>query len=269
MGKKSDLESVHLLNHSKCMLAAFQNFRQDETMLDVTLVCDGHSLKAHKLILSASSPLFREMFMDNPCSHPIIILRNYEFCDLKAVIDFMYKGELSVPRERLMSALNVADDLHIRGLSRSERNEPNKERYETMINQVRTKRKRKRHRPNSSDSENEFLNISDSDQPVVESDDSSTAKDKMSMSESQPMDVESIEVDGNSTNDKDIRPVVLRVGDHVSSNDESNSKNVFEDAESNAVSSVEQHLSDTDSQKENMTVLKEIEGQICVRYFMH
>jgi len=45
--------------------SAFSEIRDDEDLLDVTLVCpDGGMLRAHKLMLSACSPMFkaREIF---------------------------------------------------------------------------------------------------------------------------------------------------------------------------------------------------------------
>lgn len=263
MGKKPELESVHLVNHSKCMLAAFQNFRQDETMLDVTLVCKGMSLKAHKLVLSACSPFLKELFAENPCKHPIVILRDFEFSDLKAIIDFVYKGELSVPRERLISALKVAEELQIRGLRSSE---PNRERYEKLYNKVCGKvsgrKKRKRHRHNSSDSEEKgYVDISESDQNIES--DESTIKNRKETLESQPMDVESVDVDKNSDNEKDIRPVVLRVGDVSTSNDDSASRNALEEEEDNVVNSEENNLVHNESLKNNVSAQKEeIEGEI-------
>lgn len=251
MGKKADLESVHLVNHSKCMMAAFQNFRMDETMLDVTLVCNGQRMKAHKLVLSACSPFFKEIFAENPCTHPIIILRDFEFADLKAVIDFIYKGELSVPRERLISALKVAEELHIRGLKR---NEPSGKKYEKLYNKVvgktPSRKKRKRHHQDSSDSDvKECVHVSESDENVIDSDGSAGEKNDSHLLESQSMDVEN--VDEHSFNDQDSRPFVLRVGDPAVSNDETNSKNLSADDESAVVDITEPEISD-DLMKENL-----------------
>ncbi|KAJ8957339.1 hypothetical protein NQ318_004818 [Aromia moschata] len=41
--------------------SAFENLRDDEDFVDVTLACDGKSLKAHRVVLSACSPYFREL----------------------------------------------------------------------------------------------------------------------------------------------------------------------------------------------------------------
>lgn len=237
MGKKTDIESVHLLNHSKCMLGAFQNFRQDETMLDVTLVCNGKSVKAHKLVLASCSQFFKELFSENPCQHPIVILRHFDFEDLKACIDFIYKGELSVPRERLMTALKVAEDLNIRGLMPSG---TNKEKYKQLYNQFCGKmphrKKRKRHRHNSADSQDSnYIKVTDSDQNA-ESD-----ANNVSSSKSQVMDVESNCAEENLVNEKEARPLVLHVGD--TSNEESIQNFEEDPADSNEANLVESKLS--------------------------
>lgn len=39
--------------------------------MDVTLACDGKLLQAHKIVLAICSPYFQEMFITNPCRHPI------------------------------------------------------------------------------------------------------------------------------------------------------------------------------------------------------
>ena len=43
--------------------------------MDVTLATESGSFKAHKLILSACSPYFKKIFIQNPCKHPTIFLK--------------------------------------------------------------------------------------------------------------------------------------------------------------------------------------------------
>ena len=49
-------------------------FALQESMIDVTLACDGKLLQAHKFVLSMCSDYFKEMFTSNPCKHPIGVL---------------------------------------------------------------------------------------------------------------------------------------------------------------------------------------------------
>uniref|UniRef100_T1IXC3 BTB domain-containing protein n=1 Tax=Strigamia maritima TaxID=126957 RepID=T1IXC3_STRMM len=104
-------------NHQMNMLNVFESLLQNEVLVDVTLACDGLTLKAHKVVLSACSPYFQTLFMDNPCKHPIVFLKDVRYCDLKALIDFMYKGEVNVGQDQLTALLNTAESLKIKGLA--------------------------------------------------------------------------------------------------------------------------------------------------------
>lgn len=44
----------------------FKNLLQQQKLVDVTLVADGHLFSAHRLILSALSPYFQRMFDQMP-----------------------------------------------------------------------------------------------------------------------------------------------------------------------------------------------------------
>lgn len=104
-------------NHQMNMLSVFDQLLQNEAFVDVTLACDGLSLKAHKVVLSACSPYFQRLLLDNPCPHPIVILKDVSYADLKALVDFMYKGEVSVLQDQLEELLKTAELLKIKGLS--------------------------------------------------------------------------------------------------------------------------------------------------------
>ncbi|XP_049884848.1 protein bric-a-brac 1-like isoform X2 [Pectinophora gossypiella] len=104
-------------NYQSNLANSFDQLLQTEAFVDVTLACEGQSLKAHKVVLSACSPYFQTLFMDNPCRHPIIIMRDIKYCDLKAVVDFMYRGEINVSQDQITALLKVAETLKIRGLT--------------------------------------------------------------------------------------------------------------------------------------------------------
>ncbi|KAJ0183636.1 hypothetical protein K1T71_000059 [Dendrolimus kikuchii] len=104
-------------NYQSNLTNSFDQLLQTQLFVDVTIACDGQSLKAHKVVLSACSPYFQSLFMDNPCQHPIIIMRDTKYCDLKAAIDFMYRGEINVSQEQIPALLKVAETLKIRGLT--------------------------------------------------------------------------------------------------------------------------------------------------------
>lgn len=99
------------------MSDVFQNMLVHENLVDVTLMCDNASIKAHKMILAACSPYFQNLFMTNPNKHPIVILSGVKFNDLKAIIDFIYSGEVNIPQDQLNSLLKTAESLKIKGLA--------------------------------------------------------------------------------------------------------------------------------------------------------
>lgn len=55
--------------------------------------------------------------MVNPCQHPIVILKDVKFIDLKVMVDFMYYGEVNVSQEQLPHILKTAEMLKIKGLA--------------------------------------------------------------------------------------------------------------------------------------------------------
>ncbi|KAK8778401.1 hypothetical protein V5799_020258 [Amblyomma americanum] len=98
------------------MLAVFYHMLSNEALVDVTLACEGLSLKAHKMVLSACSPFFQALFAENPCKHPIVILKDMRYVDLRAIVEFMYRGEVVVSQEDLMALLKTAETLKVNGL---------------------------------------------------------------------------------------------------------------------------------------------------------
>jgi len=97
--------------------SAFSDIRDDDDFMDVTLVCDGDIVRAHKLVLSACSPLFRVMLKKNSHPQPMIFLRGIRFPDMVAILNFMYHGEVNVNQEDLQMFLAAAEELRIKGLS--------------------------------------------------------------------------------------------------------------------------------------------------------
>ncbi|KAF8791948.1 Protein bric-a-brac 2 like protein [Argiope bruennichi] len=104
-------------NHMNNMMDVFKNLLSTESMVDVTLACDGLSLKAHKMVLSACSPFFQSLFLENPCKHPIVILKDMKYTELKAIIEFMYHGEVNVAQEQLSALMKTAETLRVKGLA--------------------------------------------------------------------------------------------------------------------------------------------------------
>ncbi|XP_045469764.1 protein tramtrack, alpha isoform-like isoform X2 [Harmonia axyridis] len=104
-------------NHQSNLLSVFDQLLQDESFVDVTLAVDGQFIRAHKIVLSACSPYFQSLFINHQEKHPIVILKDVPLSDMKSLLDFMYKGEVSVDQDRLTAFLRVAENLRIKGLT--------------------------------------------------------------------------------------------------------------------------------------------------------
>ncbi|XP_071558179.1 uncharacterized protein Btbvii isoform X1 [Temnothorax nylanderi] len=104
-------------NHQPNFISVFSNLLNNETLVDVTLAAEGRQIQAHKVVLSACSTYFQSLFTVNPCQHPIVILKDIKFSDLKIMVDFMYYGEVNISQEQLPSIIKTAESLKIKGLA--------------------------------------------------------------------------------------------------------------------------------------------------------
>lgn len=106
-------------NFADNIASGFQNLYDRGDLVDVTIACDGKLLKAHKIVLAICSPYFQEMFMTNPCKHPIIVLKDVSLNVMQELLQFMYQGEVNVKHSELQSFMKIAETLQIKGLTAS------------------------------------------------------------------------------------------------------------------------------------------------------
>ncbi|KAH1028932.1 hypothetical protein HUJ05_002249 [Dendroctonus ponderosae] len=106
-------------NHQANLLGVCAQLLRDERLVDVTLACadEGRCIRAHKVVLSACSAYFRALFVDHPARHPIVILKDVRFSDLRTIVEFMYKGEVRVEYAQLNRLLQTAESLKVKGLA--------------------------------------------------------------------------------------------------------------------------------------------------------
>merc|ERR1711890_64843 len=93
---------------------------------------EGQHTKAHKMILCACSPYFKNLLEQNPAKHPIIILKDVPFQHLTAILEFMYAGEVNVAQDQLPNFLKTAERLKVKGLAEALR-ESKMNRNKTVI----------------------------------------------------------------------------------------------------------------------------------------
>ena len=98
---------------------AFGLFRNEDYLHDVTLVSDDHKqVSAHKLVLSACSEYFKDIFKNNikPNAHTLLCLSGVSADDLRNIMDYIYNGEVQIFQENLDNFLIIAQRLKLEGL---------------------------------------------------------------------------------------------------------------------------------------------------------
>ncbi|GLH00388.1 Protein tramtrack, beta isoform [Gryllus bimaculatus] len=103
--------------HHNNLQVMFSQLLERESFCDVTLACEGKTLRAHKVVLSACSTYFDSIFSQYEEKNPIVILKDVKFTDIKALVEFMYRGEINIDHSHLASLLKAAEDLRIKGLA--------------------------------------------------------------------------------------------------------------------------------------------------------
>lgn len=117
MGSAAQQYCLRWNNHRSNLLTVFDELLQNEAFTDVTLVCDGGSpLKCHRMVLAACSPYFQNLFTDLPCKHPVVVLKDVKYSEIKAILEYMYRGEVNVAQDQLAALLKVAEALKVKGL---------------------------------------------------------------------------------------------------------------------------------------------------------
>ena len=110
--------------------SSFKELREDSELFDITLCCDNGTdlVHAHKVILAACSPFFRKILRHQKhLQNPFLYLKGIGLKELKAVLNFMYHGEVNVAQDFLNNFLNVAQELAIKGLSSDTKSDVTKE----------------------------------------------------------------------------------------------------------------------------------------------
>ncbi|XP_049762547.1 transcription factor GAGA-like [Schistocerca cancellata] len=113
----SQLYSLSWGEFGTSLVSAVQLLRCHGDLVDVTLAAGGRSFPAHKIVLSAASPFLLDLLKSTPCQHPVVMLAGVTAHDLEALLEFVYRGEVSVDPNQLPSLLQAAHCLNIQGLA--------------------------------------------------------------------------------------------------------------------------------------------------------
>ena len=97
----------------------FINLRKQSSLLDVTLVgSDQKQVKAHRLVLSACSEFFKNIFDKiNTQSNLVLYLDGASSDELSLILDYVYQGEVQIYQDKLDRFLEISEKYQLDGLN--------------------------------------------------------------------------------------------------------------------------------------------------------
>ena len=98
-----------------------RDMMETKDFADVTLVCDDmKQIKAHRNILSACSPLLKNILNIDPQNHhPVLFLRGIMHSEMESILQFIYLGEASFYEGRMNEFIKAVTNLEIRELCKN------------------------------------------------------------------------------------------------------------------------------------------------------
>ena len=101
------------------LIGIFRDLGEERNFADVTLVSDDQiQTPAHKVVLSACSPVLKALLVNNPHSHPLLYLRGIKQDNLQALLNFMYFGETQILEDKMNDFFNAAKDLKVKEINK-------------------------------------------------------------------------------------------------------------------------------------------------------
>lgn len=108
-------------NHDAKLSQTLCKAWEQKQFLDVTLACGNQTIAAHKLVLCACSPLLESLLCSHSSApaihpHPMLYFNEIHYDDLVSLVEFMYKGYMTVTQHSLQGIMSAAQTLQVRGL---------------------------------------------------------------------------------------------------------------------------------------------------------
>ena len=101
---------------------SFSRLRQETRLYDVTLVSNDHQqVSAHKLVLSACSEVFSNIFNSNNSPNMMLYLDSVDVREVNFMLDYIYQGEVEIHQDNLDRFLEIASKFKLSGLLGSEK----------------------------------------------------------------------------------------------------------------------------------------------------
>ena len=79
---------LRLQDFERNICNTWQNLRNEKELFDVTFACDDKQIQAHKIVISSSSPVLRNIIKLFSHTNPLIYLRGVRYKDMENLVDF-------------------------------------------------------------------------------------------------------------------------------------------------------------------------------------
>ena len=115
------IQDIHSnwMSSSTYVTEILQEFLNSNNLTDVTLVSDDlQEIQAHRVVLSACSPVLKNMLQKRNGGVPVIYLKGIKFSEMEPILQFMYLGITTVEQSKISGFLEVAKNLEIKELSK-------------------------------------------------------------------------------------------------------------------------------------------------------
>ncbi|XP_050476328.1 uncharacterized protein LOC126866587 isoform X2 [Bombus huntii] len=104
-------------DHARYITEKFRGLLERQAFVDVTLVCEEQKLRVHKLVLASNSTYFEEILQRDLGQEPVIFFKDLNFEILKAMVEFMYCGETTIPYQLLSPLLTATKTFKVKELT--------------------------------------------------------------------------------------------------------------------------------------------------------
>ncbi|XP_066984187.1 uncharacterized protein [Macrobrachium rosenbergii] len=109
-------------NYQNVFSHYLQRYCNQSLFSDAMIACEGQIFMVHRIILSACSHYFEEIFQKTPSDNarPVIVFNDISVEILEWLLLYMYCGEVTIPRDSIFSLFSLAEKLKIKELSQQQ-----------------------------------------------------------------------------------------------------------------------------------------------------
>lgn len=123
MGESVPDTQLHLRwhSHTTTFTSMLSELHHGRAYTDVSLVCDGGIVRAHRAVLSLCSPYLAVVLSACPDTDAPLLLPEVPVQDVLYLVSFIYRGQVDVHQQHIASFLRTAKHLHVLGLEEGDR----------------------------------------------------------------------------------------------------------------------------------------------------